>query len=118
MWDAKRRGNPQAVNRDQVSGKFAELGFDPLLEGTVTVTLADGERGRMPHRLQRHRDLIDASYSPEQVEKLTWAPADAMRTLARLIAPTRRRRSSRWAWGRTSSSTTTSRTARCSSSRR
>ena len=30
--------------------------------------------------------MLDGSYTPEQVEKLTWAPADAIRGLARQIA--------------------------------
>jgi len=30
--------------------------------------------------------MLDGSYSPEQVEKLTWAPASAIRSLARQIA--------------------------------
>jgi nitrate reductase / nitrite oxidoreductase, alpha subunit len=86
MWDPAGGGKPVAVNRDQVSGHFDALGFDPLLEGTVTVKLADGAQVECRTVFSATRDIIDASYSPEQVEKLTWAPADAIRKLARLFA--------------------------------
>ncbi|MEX0655835.1 MAG: molybdopterin-dependent oxidoreductase [Phycisphaeraceae bacterium] len=85
MWDAQAN-KPVAVNRDQVSGKFAALGFDPLLDGQVTVTLADGSAVQCRTVFHANRELIDASYSPKQVEKITWAPADAIRRLARLTA--------------------------------
>ena len=85
MWDAAG-AEPVAVNRDAVSGKFAALGFDPLLDGRVTVTLADGSEVACRTVFNANRELIDGSYSPEQVEKLTWAPAEAVRKLARLIA--------------------------------
>lgn len=85
MWD-RHKGEPVAVNRDQVNGRFDELALDPLLDGKVTVTLADGERVECRTVFNANRELIDASYSPEQVEKLTWAPAEAIRRLARLAA--------------------------------
>lgn len=85
MWDAQA-GKPVAVNRNQVSGTFKKLGFDPLLDGEVTVTLADGQTVKCRTVFRATREVIDASYSPEQVEKLTWAPADAIRRLGRLIA--------------------------------
>src|SRR5690606_37438847 len=43
MWDAEA-GEPRAVDRDQVSGRFATAGFDPMLEtpsSGVTVKLVD-----------------------------------------------------------------------------
>lgn len=88
MWDANTNA-PVAVNRDQVAGHFQKLGIDPLLDGPaegVTVTLADGTAVQCRTVFSVTREVIDGSYSPEQVEKLTWAPAEAIRTIARLIA--------------------------------
>jgi nitrate reductase / nitrite oxidoreductase, alpha subunit len=85
MWNGEA-GVPVAVNRDQVSGEFQKAGFDPLLDGEVTVTLANGETVVCRTVFRALRELVTASYSPEQVEKLTWAPADAVRRLARLAA--------------------------------
>ncbi|MBK9119400.1 MAG: molybdopterin-dependent oxidoreductase [Phycisphaerales bacterium] len=86
MWDPREAGCPVAVNRDQVGGHFDALDFDPLLEGTVTVKLRDGAEVECRTVFSVTRDVIDASYTPEQVEQLTWAPADALRALARLVA--------------------------------
>jgi len=85
VWD-RRRGGPAAVNRDQVGRHFAALGLAPQLAGTVTVTLASGERVACRSVFDATRALLDASYTPEQVAKLTWVPAAAIRSLARQIA--------------------------------
>ena len=85
VWDEKRQ-RPVAVNRDQVGEHFARLGVDPRLSGVVQVTLADGKQVACRTVFDATKELLDGSYTPEQVEKLTWAPAEAVRSLAREIA--------------------------------
>lgn len=85
VWDAKS-GAPAAVNRDLVGKHFAKLGVDPALEGTFDVTLADGSKVRCITVFQATKDVVDASYTPEDVERLTWAPAYGIREVARQIA--------------------------------
>jgi nitrate reductase alpha subunit len=85
MWD-ERSGRPVAVNRDLVADRFRRLGIDPRLEGTMTVTLADGSTVECRTVFDATREMLDATYTPENVERITWAPADAVRGLARQIA--------------------------------
>jgi nitrate reductase alpha subunit len=85
VWDRSRRA-PAAVTRDHVGKWFHELGVDPLLEGTVNVALAGGGSVGCRPVFDVTRELLDGTYTPENVEKLTWAPATAIRSLARQIA--------------------------------
>ena len=85
VWD-QVTGTPVAINRDQVGEHFANLGIDPRLEGEVEVRLANGGSLTCRTVFDVTRELLDASYTPEDVEKLTWAPARAIHSLARQIA--------------------------------
>ncbi len=85
VWD-RRSGGPVAVSRDHYGGHFAALGVVPQLEGEVEVPLAAGGSVRCRTVLDATRELLDGSYTPEQVEKITWAPAAAVRSLARQVA--------------------------------
>jgi nitrate reductase alpha subunit len=85
VWD-RRTNAPRRLTRDQVGAK-ADVG-DPLLDGPVEVRLHDG--GTV--RCRTVFDLVGeyaAHFDPETVEELTWAPADAVRSLARDIAKAR-----------------------------
>ncbi len=84
-WD-ERSGKPAVVTHDQVGKYFVESGIDPALEGTFNVPLVDGTTVACRTVFDATREMIDGSYTPEQVEKLTWAPAEAIRKLARQIA--------------------------------
>jgi nitrate reductase alpha subunit len=84
VWDEGR--GPVAVNRDQVDGRFRELGLRPRLEGSVEVGLADGSTVRCRTVFDATRELLDATYTPDNVERITWAPAESVRFLARQIA--------------------------------
>ena len=57
-----------------------------MLEGTVEVPLADGQKVSCRPVFDVMKELLDGSYTPADVEKLTWAPAEAVRSLARQIA--------------------------------
>ncbi len=90
VWDAKT-GAPAPVSRDQVGKHFEALGVDPALVGEVEVTLVDGTTVRCRPVFDVTKELLDGSYTPEQVEKLTWAPADFVRSLARQVAKNQER---------------------------
>lgn len=85
IWDRKKKA-PVAVNHDQVGEHFARLRVDAQLEGAVSVKLADGSTVTCRTVFDVTKEMLDGSYRPEDVEKLTWAPANAIRTLARQIA--------------------------------
>ena len=85
MLDAKTKA-PVAVSRDQVGRFLEDAKIDPELEGTFQVKLADGSTVECRTVYSVTKELLDASYTPEQVEKLTWAPASAIRSLAQQIA--------------------------------
>jgi len=81
-WDRSSR-TPRRLTRDEV-GARSGVG-DPLLEGAVEVTLRDGRRVRCRPVFDLVRELV-AHYDPATVERLTWAPASAVESLAREIA--------------------------------
>jgi len=84
-WNADT-AQPAVITRDQVGQFFRETGVDPALEGTFDVELVDGRTVPCRPVFDVNRQMLDASYTPEQVEKITWAPADAIGKLARQIA--------------------------------
>ncbi|MCA9125756.1 MAG: molybdopterin-dependent oxidoreductase [Planctomycetales bacterium] len=84
-WDTTANA-PVVVTRDQIGKFFFESGTKPQLEGAVTVSLTNGQKVQCRTVFDVTREMLDGSYTPEQVEKLTWAPAEAIRGLARQIA--------------------------------
>jgi nitrate reductase alpha subunit len=82
-WDGAA-GAPRAITRDQVGAHAPDLRA-ALLEGSVTVTLADGGQVRC-------RPIFDlvaeyaSHFDPQTTEEITWAPAGAVERLAREIA--------------------------------
>jgi nitrate reductase alpha subunit len=90
MWD-ELTGAPVAVDRDHIGGRFAALGIDPRLEGAVEVTLASGEKVACRTVFDVTRELLDGSYTPGDVEKLTWCPAAVVTSLARQVAANQER---------------------------
>jgi nitrate reductase alpha subunit len=85
MWDG-RAGAPVPVSHDQVGDHFTRSGIDPALEGTFEVTLADGRKVQARPAFDLTRQYLDDTLTPENVSKITWAPAPAIVKLAREIA--------------------------------
>ncbi len=83
VWWDRTSHSPKAITRDNV-GKNSTIG-DPLLEGSVEVTLKNGRKVRCRPVF----DLVSeyaAHFDPKTTEELTWAPAAAVEMLGRLVA--------------------------------
>jgi nitrate reductase alpha subunit len=82
IWD-RAAGSPRTITRDEVGVRTPAT--DPLLEGSLEVTLRDGKQ--VPCRPVF--DLVKeyaSHFDPKTVEEMTWAPAPAVEALARHIA--------------------------------
>lgn len=85
MWDT-RAAKPVAVSHDTLGEHFTQLGIEPALEGKFTVELVDGRKVEVCPVLSLIREYLDQNMTPKQVSQLTWAPAEAVVSLARQIA--------------------------------
>lgn len=83
VWWDRESNAPKRLTRDEV-GRLSTIG-EPLLEGEVEVTLADGQTVRCRPSFDVIKEYTD-HFDPETVEDLTWAPAKAVEQLAREIA--------------------------------
>ncbi|MCZ7626078.1 MAG: molybdopterin-dependent oxidoreductase [Candidatus Methylomirabilis sp.] len=85
MWDL-RANRPVAVGHDDLGAHFAKLGIDPALSGSFNVTLTDGMTVAVRPVFDLTQEYLNANMTPEQCSRLTWAPEEAIRALAREIA--------------------------------
>jgi nitrate reductase alpha subunit len=83
VWWDRIQNAPKKLTRDHV-GKNTSI-TDPLLEGPVEVTLANGQKVRCRPVFDLVREYA-AHFDPKTVEEITWAPATAVEALARLFA--------------------------------
>ncbi len=83
VWWDRASNAPKAVTRDMV-GKNSPIG-DPLLDGSVEVTLHDGKKVRCRPIFDLVREYAD-HFTPKTTEEMTWAPAAAVESLARHLA--------------------------------
>ncbi len=85
VWDTK--GNrPAAVGHDHVGEHFDKLGIDPALTGSFEVTTVDGKKVQVRTVFDLTKQHLDDTMTPDKVEKITWAPQAATRSLAKDIA--------------------------------
>jgi len=83
VWWDRRTNAPRALTRDEV-GRHSPIG-DPLLEGVVEVTLKDGSKVNCRPVFGLIKEYA-AHFDPQTTEEITWAPAAAVESLARLFA--------------------------------
>jgi nitrate reductase alpha subunit len=83
VWWDRRAGAPRAVTRDEV-GRHSKLD-DVLLEGEVEVGLHAGGKVRCRPVFDLVREYT-SHFDPATTEEITWAPAAAVKSLARAIA--------------------------------
>ncbi|MFW6189491.1 MAG: molybdopterin-dependent oxidoreductase [Planctomycetota bacterium] len=88
VWDAEA-GRPVPVARDEVGEHFEQKGVRAALEGSFTVTLTDGTDVEVRTIFDLLKQYVYQDFSPEKVSRLTNAPEDAIRSLARQIAEKR-----------------------------
>ncbi|MEK6699771.1 MAG: molybdopterin-dependent oxidoreductase [Nitrospirota bacterium] len=82
VWDAQAK-KPASVSREDFGKKF---GIDPALEGTFEVTMLKGRKVKVRPVFDLMKQYINESFTPEQASKITWAPKEAIISLARDIA--------------------------------
>ena len=85
MWDGAKNA-PVAVSRDALGERFGEVGIDPALTGSFKVTLADGTKVTARTVFDLTKEYLDANMTPAQASKVSWAPKEAIVSLARTIA--------------------------------
>jgi nitrate reductase alpha subunit len=85
MWD-QRTARPVAVSHDQVGDHFTQAGIDPALEGLYEVALANGTKVQARPVFDLTHQYLRDTLTPEVVSKITWAPAEAIVSLARQVA--------------------------------
>ncbi|MEW6749693.1 MAG: molybdopterin-dependent oxidoreductase [Candidatus Latescibacterota bacterium] len=81
-WDAAA-GRPRPITRDQI-GQHSPVSR-PQLEGSVEVTLTDGQRVRCRPVYDLVWEYV-RHFDPRTVAEMTWAPAASVEALARHIA--------------------------------
>jgi nitrate reductase alpha subunit len=83
VWWDRTANAPKMLTRDMV-GKGSNVD-NPLLEGAVDVTLANGQKVRCRPSFDLIKEYA-AHFDPKTTEEITWAPAAAVESLARHIA--------------------------------
>lgn len=85
VWDL-RKNSPQILTHDDAGEGFSSAGLDPALEGEYEVSLPDGKKVKVRPVFSLIQEYLDQNFSPEEVSEITWAPEEAVVSLARLIA--------------------------------
>ncbi|MGE3536165.1 MAG: molybdopterin-dependent oxidoreductase [Candidatus Tectimicrobiota bacterium] len=75
-----------ALSRDHVGPAFEKLGLIPALEGTFTAQLSNGQSVTVRPVFEHIKRLVMDSYDPATVSEITWAPVEAIHSIARQIA--------------------------------
>ncbi len=76
------------VTRDEVGKYFLQKNVDPVLEGEYELEIK-GKKIRVRTVLSLISQNLNDSYDPDTVSKVTWAPKEAIVSLARQIAENR-----------------------------
>ncbi len=83
VWWDRRANAPRLLSRDMV-GRNSNV-TDPLLDGAVEVTLANGTKVRCRPNFDLIREYAD-HFTPATTAEITWAPAAAIEQLAKQLA--------------------------------
>jgi nitrate reductase alpha subunit len=84
VWDTKTLA-PAAVSRDDIGKFFFARGVDPALDGKFEVEI-DGKKVELRPVFDLVRQHLRDTWTLENVEKVTWAPVSAVKSLARQCA--------------------------------
>ncbi|TAN58868.1 molybdopterin oxidoreductase, partial [bacterium] len=87
VWD-KNKNAPCAITREEVGKHFKEKGVNPVLDGEFEVTV-NGQKVKVRTIYSLVSQYIFDNFDLESVSKITWAPQEAVISLARQIAENR-----------------------------
>ncbi len=83
MWDTEKK-QPVGVSRDDIGKYFKKV--KPALEGAFKVTLVDGGEVECRPVFGLVRQHLKDTWTLENTEKVTWAPQESVKAMARLWA--------------------------------
>lgn len=85
VWD-ERTGKPFALSRDDYGDRYKSKGITAALEGTYTVTLISGKSVSVRPSFSLVKEYINQNFDPATTSQITWAPEEAIRTVAADLA--------------------------------
>ena len=84
VWNSKTQ-SASPVTRDQVGKYMEETGIDPVIDGKFEVTIKD-KKVKVRTTFSLISQYLKDNFDLESVSKITWAPKEAIQSLARQIA--------------------------------
>ena len=84
LWD-KNQNKMAPVTRDQVGEYFKETGIDPELEKDIEIDI-NGEKIRIRTTFSLIKQYLADNFDLDSVSKVTWAPKEAIVSLAKQIS--------------------------------
>ncbi|MCL6506998.1 MAG: molybdopterin-dependent oxidoreductase [Bryobacteraceae bacterium] len=88
VWDTASR-QPRVVTRDDVGEKFAAAGINAALTGTFTVKTVDGTEVTVRPVYDLIKKYLDDNFDLQTTSEITWAPKEAIVSLATQVAAAR-----------------------------
>ncbi len=82
VWDSTKKA-ALPVTRDQFGKQFD---LNPVLEGAFEITTLDGKKVKVRPVFDLMKEYLDQNFTPKEASKVTWAPEDAIISLAKQIA--------------------------------
>ncbi len=88
VWDEATK-NVKVVTRDDVGDKFAAVGAKAALSGTFTVKTVDGAEVTVRPVYDLLKKYLDDNFDLQTTSEITWAPKEAIVSLAKQVAKAR-----------------------------
>ncbi|MBE7519270.1 MAG: molybdopterin-dependent oxidoreductase [Thermoflexaceae bacterium] len=88
VWDTSSRG-PRVVSRDEVGDRYAALGANAALTGAFTVRTVDGAEVTVRPVYDLLKKYLDDNFDLQTTSEITWAPKEAIVSLAKQVAAAR-----------------------------
>ena len=85
IWDEKK-GQTVILTRNEYGSAYKAKGFQAALSGSHTLTLANGATVEVKPVFDLIQQYIMDNFNPEAVASMTWAPVEAITSVARDIA--------------------------------
>ncbi len=85
VWDT-RSAQPVIVSRDDVGDRYVSLGVDAALSGSFTVQTVDGAEVPVRPVFDLIKKYLDDNFDLQATSEITWAPQEAIVSLAGQVA--------------------------------